>query len=326
MWVLLLLWGCKNAETDTDEVYAGLALEQSAETGALLGAYSAGSELVLVGGDFGSRGVITHYDGESFCVESDTVEGALWWVHGRSPTDWYAVGENGMIVHEQAGSRTREDVPTAATLFGVYDDGTDVWAVGGDVRNHQLGEIWRKPAGGSWELQLGEIEGLMFKVHDGWFVGDGKAFYWDGTELLPRHPDGEGGRPPKLLTVRSLGPEHAFAVGGQATPMLFEYVDGSWQTREVKPSCGGNQGLNGIYTATGETIHIAGHFGAASTLEAGEWRCDSPPQTSEHFHVVMVHNDEVVWAGGDLFATGSNHGTVAIHPAPSSPLSVQTCP
>lgn len=308
-----------------DGPFAGVAFEGAAETGVILGMWSNGPEAILVGGDLGSAGRITHYDGEGFCVEPTSYERALWWVHGRAPGDWYAVGERGIVLHEQNGVRTRVDLPTLATLFGVYDDGTDVFAVGGDVLNTQTGQIWRKAAGEDWELLLGDIPGLMFKVQDGWFVGDGLAYRWNGTALEEHHPSPVDGaaRPPKLLTVRSFGPTRAVAVGGVNRATVLSYDNGTWTPIEVPQECSGGQGLNGVFGTDPAELYIAGHRGAASRYD-GAWTCDVPPLTEEHFHVAWEHEGEVLFGGGDLFDFGNNHGTVAIHPDRGS-LPVTVC-
>lgn len=322
---VLLVAGCKGPgdddtdDTDSEPGFSSLLLDAAPETGMLLGAWSDGDEAIIVGGDFAGIGRITRYNGERFCVEATEYPAVLWWVHGRSEGDWYAVGENGTVVHESAGARTRDDIPTTYTLFGVYDDGTDVWAVGGDVRNTQQGEIWRKPAGGAWELVLGEINGVMFKAWNGWFVGDGKAYWWDGSQLVERHPPNDA----KLLTVSGTE-DQVWAVGGVATPVLLEWGGTDWIDHPVAPACAGNQGLNGVWT-DGTDVLTAGFNGAAGLFD-GDWNCDIPPLTQDHFHVAWKHGEQNLWMGGDFFSFGDNHGTVNVHPPVSGgPLTVETC-
>jgi len=310
-----------DSDTDPELGFAPLVLDAAPQTGVLLGAWSDGDSAILVGGDFSGIGRVTHYDGSSFCVEADELPGTLWWIHGRGPGDWYAVGQEGVVVHEQNGTRTREDIPTSYTLFGVYDDGTDVWAVGGDVRNTQNGEIWRKPNGGDWELVLGDIDALMFKTWNHWFVGDGVAFWWDGTQLVERHPpDGQ-----KLLTVSGTA-DSVWAVGGQVQPALLEWDGTDWVEHTVPPRCSGNMGLNGVWT-DGTNVYLAGFNGAVSEYDGTDFVCDVPPVTEAHFHVAWKHLDEVLFAGGDLFAQSDNTGSVAISPARADgPLPVSVCP
>ena len=200
----------------------------------------------------------------------------------------------------------------------------DVWAVGGDVLNTQTGQIWRKTPEEDWQLLLGDIPGLMFKVHDGWFVGDGLAYRWNGSALEEHHPLPVGGaaRPPKLLTVRSFG-QQAFAVGGTNRATLLAYELGTWTPIEVPQECSGGQGLNGVFGTDPATLYVAGHHGAASRYD-GAWTCDVPRLTDDHFHIAWEHDGEVLYGGGDLFEFGDNHGTVAIHPDRGS-LPVVAC-
>lgn len=307
----LLLVGCGSSDADLR-----LLLDGATGAGLLLGAWSHAGEVVAVGGTYGEEGRMVRIGGEGACVEPVTVDAALWWIHGVGD-DWFAVGESGRILHGEV----REDVATPSTLFGVYHDGSDVWAVGGDVVGSQQGEIWRR-RDGVWSLFRGELPALMFKVHDGWFVGDGIAYTLIDGELVERHPpSGE-----KLLTVRSLGPDHAFAVGGISQPVLLEWVDGGWTAHEVPVACGGSGGLNGIYTDDGLTIHIAGNQGAAATRhEDGSWSCPEVPVTFDAFHAVWEHEGEPYWFGGNLFGAPPYHATVATSATVDGPVTLGTC-
>ncbi len=332
--VLAGLLGCPGTDSDSDtdpatpDGFAPLLLEGSAETGVLLGAYSGSSgDAVLVGGDFSGIGRVVRYDGDAFCVDSETTDGILWWVHGTGADDWTAVGQSGIVIRSEDGAQTRDDIPTNATLFGVYDDGTDLWAVGGDVANTQEGEIWRKPEGGDWTLVAGELDGLMFKVWNGWFVGDGLAFQWNGSELVAHPPPNEA----RLTTVTgppgSDGSSDVWAVGGDIQQVLLEWNGSDWVEHPVDPLCGGGQGLNGVWT-DGTTVWIAGHNGAAASYDGETFTCDQPPLTFEHFHAAWHHapTDEVLFLGGNLFNSTDNIGVVAAHRArQAGPLEVSAC-
>lgn len=328
MWrpLALALLGCPgDPPTDTDPpAFGSLLLDAAPEAGMLLGAWTrAPDDLIVVGGDFSGIGRILHVRPDGVCVEPDPVDGVLWWVHGRSADDWYAVGERGIVLHAVNGERIREDLPTQATLFGVWDDGTDVWAVGGDVRNTQDGEIWRKRAGGDWELALGPIaQGAMFKVWGPWFVGVGRAFRWDGSELVAHPPPNDA----RLTTARGTSDDHLFAVGGQVRPTLLEWDGSMWVDHLVEPRCSGNQGLNGVWTAPGEPVWIAGHNGAAARWDGSRWDCDELPLTAHHFHAVWKHGDDVFWVGGDFFNPADNRGTILVHPPRAGgPVSPSVC-
>ncbi|MCB9668962.1 MAG: hypothetical protein H6736_05675 [Alphaproteobacteria bacterium] len=311
---LVVLLACKGESLPLD-----LLVDADPGPGLLLGAWSHGDDVLAVGGTYGVDGHMVRITPDGACLEAGSTDGILWWIHGEGD-DWYAVGEGGRIVHGDAW--TREDVPTESTLFGVYVDGDTVWAVGGDVLVSQQGEIWRRQDG-TWSRYREGLPGLMFKVHDGWFVGDGLAYTLVDGELVERPPpNGE-----KLLTVRSLGPDHAFAVGGVSQPVLLEWTGGAWTSHEVPLECAGSGGLNGVYTDDGETVHIAGNQGAAATRHPdGTWSCPEAPVTFDSFHAVWAHDGEVLWLGGNLFGSPPYHASIAVDPGRGGPVTLAACP
>ena len=82
-----------------------------------------------------------------------------------------------------------------------------------------------------------------------------------------------------------------------------------------------------MWTDDGEDVWIAGHFGTTSRFDGTEWSCPSFPLTSEHFHAVWKHQDEVLWLGGNLFGSSNNYGTIAIYSQDTSVkhLEASTC-
>jgi hypothetical protein len=286
--------------------------------GMLLSAWNDGEKLRMVGGNLNNeKGLLGSYDGDTLCTESDVTDGVLWWIDGDA-TGWYAVGSQGVVLHEEAGVRTHEDLPTTATLFGVWVDGDVVWAVGGDIAT-QEGEIWRRE-GGNWTLFQDGFPGLLFKIWDGWIVGDGQAYFWDGTTLEDRSPSDRV----RLLTVRGNNTDEVWAVGGLASPVVRHWVNGAWETPVLESPCA-QYPLSGVHV-DGDEVWIAGHSGTLSHLESETWTCDFPPITPEHFHGVFPFGDEIIWLGGNLLSTSDSYGTVAAHPARSPIAEVSECP
>ncbi len=313
MTVIVALLACSGGD------FSGM-LAADLSSGVLLGGHSDGDQALLVGGDFGGIGTIVRWDGKELCVEAETVEQVLWWSHGVAEGDWYAVGANGIVVREQGGERSREDIDTEEALFGVYDDGTDVWAVSSDIFE-STGTIWRKPAGGEWTSVL-ETPDLMFKVWQRWFVGNGLAYYWDGTELVERHPpDGV-----RLTTVRGRSDDDVWAVGGLVNPVVIHWDGTAWSDVPWEPRCGGQNGINGVWTAEGEDVWVAGHVGTAASWDGEEWSCNEGPVTSDDFHFVWHHGGDWLFGGGNLFTTSDNYGALAMHPSPRKPVELTTCP
>lgn len=330
--LLLALAACtegtdtKAGDTDDTVVAPGEStwnlLGENIPGGFYLSAWSDGETALFAGGDVGTHtGSLARYDGTSLCVEEGVAEGVLWWVHGRAPGDWYMVGEDGIIVHSVDGVRTREDVETEATLYGVYDDGTDVWAVGGASQpgGGELGQIWRK-SGGTWALHTDEVPGVVFKVWNGWVVGNGFAGKLTGSGLTLLDVPSDD----RLLTVRGASEDEVWVVGGLATPVILRYADEAWTTQSIAPLCG-SQSLNGVWTGPGEPVAIAGNNGATAMFIDGEWVCPSFPVSFEHFHAAWKHNDEFLFIGGNLFASSNNHGVLVSYGPAKETLTATTC-
>lgn len=320
--LILLLTGCPSGkDIDTDEPASPWnMLADQVPGGMMLAAWSSGDEALIVGGDLGGgKGGLARYDGHSLCVEEEVTDQTLWWIHGNRTGEWYAVGDNGTILHEVDGERTREDVPTDSTLYGVWDEGDRVWAVGGLPWDDQKGEIWLKE-NGTWTLFAGDLPKVLFKVWKGWSVGDGVAYFIDSETMIleERHPPEEA----RLLTVRGSSEEDVWAVGGSFTPVVLHWQEGAWQAVEVKTECV-YQPLNGVWTDAGEDVWIAGHFGTTSRFDGTEWTCPSFPLTSEHFHAVWKHGNEVLWLGGNLFGSSNNYGTIASYSDGNTPQIIE---
>lgn len=269
--------------------------------GVLLSAWSDGDEVLFVGGDMdGGPGVMVRYDGESLCTEDDVADRALWWIHGPREGEWYAVGEAGRVVHSVDGVRTRMDVDTEATLFGVWATETSLVAVGGHPADN-IGEIWRYD-GTEWTPLATELPGTVFKIYENWIIGMDILYQLDGINLIPYPAMG------RLLTIRGRAADDVWAVGGFTSSLVIHWDGSAWT--EVD-STGVGQPLNGVWTGPGEDVWVAGNFGTTMAWDGATWQMPELPISSEHFHGVWKHGDEVLWAGGNLFSSGDNHGTIA---------------
>lgn len=249
--LLALIAGCTTEDSAGPSGPAFSIVADDLPVPALLAAWSEGDEALFVGGTPGSGpGSIVHDDGESLCAETVT-ERTLWWIAGDSAGTWYAVGEAGTILRESGGVRTREDIPTEATLFGVEVSGSDVIAVGGRFSTSgSEGEVWRR-RDGTWSLLAGALPGAAFKVWNGWIVGDGVAYRLDGDTLAEA-----GLGDSRLLTVRGRAEDDVWAVGGLGAPEAFHWDGAAWTAMDVS---GLGQPLNGVWTAPGEDVFVAGN-------------------------------------------------------------------
>ncbi len=298
LMVVMFGVGCDDDEPASTEADWTL-LGEEIPGGALLGGWPVGDELYLVGGQLdGSEGVVLRLGADGACVDRMAAPRLLWWIHGASVDVWYAVGEAGQIIRSEGGVRVDESVPTMATLYGVWDAGDRVYAVGGDVRDTMKGEVWVRESG-TWRLLAGDLPGVLFKVWRSWVVGDGISYRIDGDSLREFPvPDGE-----KLLTVVGRDDEDVWAVGGRQLPVVLHWEGDAWAKVAFDPLCA-NIGLNGVWTAPGEPVWIAGFYGAVGRYDGESWACPQRSPTEEHLHVVVGHQGEVFAGGGNLFHPG----------------------
>lgn len=317
--MLTVLAGCKDRADDTALPPASgpqwsLVADQVG-AGVFLSGWSDGATLRIVGGDMaGGAGVMATLTDGTLCV-ADISDRALWWIHGAAAGDWYAVGEAGTILHSIDGTITDESVPTDATLYGVFDDGSTVWAVGGIPGTS--GEIWQKQDG-AWSLLVGELDGAIFKVWQSFFVGERTAWRLVDGALVESATD------EKLLTVRGRADDDVWAVGGTTSARVMHFDGTAWQQEDAT---GLGQPLNGVWTAADQPVFIAGNFGTSAYRDDAGWVMPEWPVTSEHFHAVWWHDDAAWFLGGNLLTPGNNYGTIARYGEPSPAVTVSdACP
>jgi len=312
--LLLLIVGCPAGEPGVE------LLSDDLDGGVLLSAWSDGASLRMAGGHLGNgTGTLALLEGDVLCTEQDVTERALWWIHGSREGEWYAVGEAGTVLHEVDGVRTREDLPTDVTLFGVYDDGDAVWAVGGSFAGTAHGEVWVR-RDGTWSAVDEALPAVVFKVWDGWFVGDGAAWrLGEGDALQPLDLGGE-----KLLTVRGRGDDDVWAVGGYGQPAVMRGGASGWEPVSTEPM---TQALNGVWTAPGERVWVAGMRGLTAWTDDGEsWEQPELAVTTKDFHAAWKHGEHVYFVGGDLLSTTDPRGAIARWGIPGGEIEVLPCP
>ncbi|MFT7520055.1 MAG: hypothetical protein ACI9MC_002199 [Kiritimatiellia bacterium] len=316
--ILLSLAGCPGETTDATDPLAPNWNMMSTDIpgGVLLSAWSHGDELLMVGGELRGpdhKGLIARYRDGALCTEA-IGDRTLWWVHGHDESTYYIVGEQGTVLRFADGELTHEDVPTQATLFGVWDEGDVTWAVGGNI-NLGTGEIWVRRQG-AWSLHSSELPALVFKVWNGWFVGDHVAWRMEDDKLV-EHPPAE-----RLLTVSGDSSDDVWAVGGLQSARVMHFEQGAWTT--VDNSLG--QALNGVWTGPGEDVWVAGNFGTLARFDGSEWHKPTTPLTEHHFHAIYKHGDEVFAVGGNMFSTSNFSAMIARYSEDPMQLTPTSCP
>ena len=84
----------------------------------------------------------------------------------------------------------------------------------------------------------------------------------------------------------------------------------------------------GVWTAPGEAVWVSGMSGVQGFSEdQGEnWTIPNFPITSNSFHAVLKHGEEVLFAGGNLMSTGPDyHGTIGRYGPEKTFISATDC-
>ena len=108
-----------------------------------------------------------------------------------------------------------------------------------------------------------------------------------------------------------------WAVGGTGSARVLHWEGSSW---DLVDATGLGAPLNGVWTAPGEDVWIAGTFGVVGRRVGEAWELAGPPPSTESFHAAWKHCDEMLFVGGNLFATSGHYGTIVRHGPPIDPI------
>ncbi len=305
-----------SGSTSDDETGPFVQVQEGIEGGVMLSGHSSERGMVVVGGRLsstpgsapGGPGTLYWVRDQQLCRQVGITEQTLWWIEGSGDGTWFAVGERGTILRFDGTTVHDESVDTEAILYGVRASDPPI-AVGGDPFGTQQGEIWQRGDDGTWSLLHTELPGVAFKISGDWIVGVGVAWQLqsDGT-LVEHHPPNDA----RLLTVRARAADDVWAVGGAASAVVLHWDGTAWEEIPFDTACG-NGGLNGVWTAPGEDVWVAGFFGAMARYDGEAWTCSRPPATFEHLHATWEHDGQMWWGGGALLSSGGNVATLGRH-------------
>ncbi len=283
------------------------------------------SDVFAAGGPLGNGGssAMLHYDGTSWTTLAPGGTETLWWTHGTSDTDVWAVGENGRITHYDGTSFTEHTSGTTATLYGVWAAGpSDVWAVGGtpeggtakpnDVVLHYDGSSWQpSPV----PMALGRA---YFKVwgtasSNLYVVGElGTIWHRTGTAWAL-----EANSPPlatgNLTTVNGCSASEVYAVGGQD---VLAWDGTSWQRSSVSDTLLNT--VNGVSCGSPGAVVVVGSAGVKDRLVDGRWQDDFALEPHTDLHGAWADPSGGYWAAGGDFTSApqagvSRNGTLAYY-------------
>jgi len=315
MMALSLAFGCEpDPGTPGDHwehVFADLP-------GALLGVWgSSASDVFAVGADVGDGPWVLHWDGTAWKRLATGATGGLWWVSGTSSTArvWMS-GEAGLVLrYDRASGKFAKvsGVPANVTVFGIFETGGEVWAVGGETSG-SVGHAYKLADDAFVEEAVpaeATANGQLFKVWgrsptDLWIVGLGdKMLHRDASGWTAI--DTPAGR--RLFTMHGNNTS-AIAVGGFATALVVEATGTT--VADVTPP--GIKQLNGVWVEPDGGVVAVGVEGTVMERRGSVWRSPSGlPGTLDDYHAVYVDPDGGVWAVGGFLAVAPQTEGMLLH-------------
>lgn len=258
----------------------------------------------VVGGDLGSggAGVFLRYDGSVWHRTSTSSTITLWWVHALSPTNAWAVGENGTIVHWDGIALLEEQKLTDRTLYGIWGTSNDdLWAVGGKPGSD--GILLHKTAVG-WTVEPSPVPFVSFfkiwgaAANDIFVCGEGGTIvHYDGTTWAPQ-PSGQP-QSTTLFTVAGRNGSEVYAVGGLGRGVVLRYDGQSW-TPLGDPALTQIGALTGVAVDSDGSLVIVGASGTKLHGQPGALVNDTFDLPRDDLHAAAIRS-------GELFAVGGNY-------------------
>lgn len=196
----------------------------------------------------GRRGAVLHWNGQTWSPEASPVRLDLRAVRAEPQVAW-AVGEGGQIIQRTGGVWSLVGSGTDSDLNGVTSFGpTDAWAVGNEgTILHWDGAAWKLVPSGT-NKHLGGVWGSA--TNDLWAVGQsGTILHWDGTAWQSVASNTQF----DLIGVRGTGPLKAVAYGTYGTVLNWDGTD--WKASPVALDP-----LSSVYSVwpslTGDTLAV----------------------------------------------------------------------
>lgn len=128
----------------------------------------------------GGAGTVLHYDGQSWAVEQTPICEEILGLWGSSPTNLWAVGAEGRILHRTSSGWTILQSGTCKNLQAVWGaSATDIWAVGDEHTVLHGGTQGFSAVAFPTTDHLRDIIG--FASNDVWAVGMDGIYHFDGA-------------------------------------------------------------------------------------------------------------------------------------------------
>lgn len=268
--------------------------------GTMLSAWESSEGVLYAVGGTSSSALVLRHDAQGWWQMDPGTSHTLWWVHGFSTRDVYAVGAGGVVTHFDGTRWTVEREGGDFTLFGAWGATPDeLVAVGGVVTSsaprpavlsRRAGWVELSPAGLPPDRALFKVWGTsetnLFVVGERGLVARGAplAFVRQSAPTTER-----------LTTVHGAGGE-VYAVGGLQNPVLLRFDGAEWRALAVP---GTPQLLNGVAVNDAGEVLVVGLDGYLAEGHADTF-VERPALTRRGLHGATVTHDGFVSVGGEL--------------------------
>jgi len=212
----------------------------------------------------------------------------LYGVWGTSPSDVYAVGNTGTILHYNGTDWSAETSNTTGQLLSIWGSSpTNIYVVGREESGANKATLLRKKTSGTtWEFETAvdyitqapfdyDLTAVGGFSASNVYVGDvyGDVYVFDGTGWIKIEPGPYVGSNP-ITGIWAVNSTNVF-VTDEASTDVSRYDGSDWPYLEACPDVNPDDHLNEILGFSINDIYVAGSNGCISHFNGTDWQAVS---------------------------------------------------
>ncbi len=209
----------------------------------------------------------------------------LYAVWGTSPSDVYAVGNTGTILHFNGTDWSAETSNTTGQLLSIWGSSpTNIYVVGREESGANRATLLRKKTSGTaWEFETAvnyitqapfdyDLTAVGGFSASNVYVGDvyGAVYVFDGTGWIEIEPGPYVGSQP-ITGIWAVNSTNVFVTDGGSTD-VSRYDGSDWPYLEACPNINVRDNLNEILGFSINDIYVAGSNGCISHFNGTDWQ------------------------------------------------------